>query len=68
MQGFMGQTGLSFFVAWVVATVVMGTELGAAEKGCPRWISVMPLNADNIASVSEDAAMLGDETIVDGIA
>ena len=35
---------------------------------CPRWISVMPLNADNIASVSEDAVALGDETIIDGIA
>lgn len=35
---------------------------------CPRWISVMPLNADNIESVAADAAMLGDETIVDGIA
>ncbi len=35
---------------------------------CPRWISVMPLNADNIASVSADATMLGDETIIDGIA
>ncbi len=35
---------------------------------CPRWVSVMPLNGDNAASVSDDAVMVGDETIIDGIA
>ena len=42
------------------------TLLGAVA--CPLWISVMPLNVDNAASVSDDAVMLGEETIIDGIA
>ena len=42
------------------------TLLGAVA--CPLWISVMPLNAGNAASVSDDAVMLGEETIIDGIA
>ena len=46
----------------------LSLALSAAGKGCPHWISVMPLNADNIESIAADAAMLGDETIVDGIA
>ena len=49
------------------------TDSGASRTlsgavACPRWISVMPLNGDNAASVSDDAVMLGDETIIDGIA
>lgn len=42
------------------------TLLGAVA--CPLWISVMPINGDNAASVSDDAVMLGEETIIDGIA
>ena len=41
--------------------------VGAFASESPRWISVMPLNADNIESISEDAIALGNDTFVDGI-
>jgi len=55
----------------IAAALVAAASAGAATSvamECPHWISVMPLNANNIASVSEDAAMLGNETVIDGIA
>ena len=59
-----------FAVAALTASAHEARRGGAApaEVACPRWISVMPLNADNVESVSADAAMLGEDTIVDGIA
>lgn len=44
------------------------SALTALAVECPRWISVMPLNADNVEAVSADAAQLGNETVVDGVA
>ena len=44
------------------------TRTLSGAVACPLWISVMPLNVDNAASVSDDAVMLGEETIIDGIA
>ena len=40
----------------------------AATDACPHWLSVMPLNEGNAASIAADAVALGEETIIDGIA
>ena len=64
---------VSLQFAAVAATSQPNNQAGVCAAGlpgvaCPRWISVMPLNAGDVESISEDAAMLGNETIVDGIA
>ena len=49
--------------------VSMEKAVGKADDArLPRWISVMPLRADIMDDVCADAAALGNETIVDGIA
>ena len=53
--------------------VALGAALAAAGSlaaadACPHWISVMPLNGDNLDWIVADAADLGNRTVVDGIA
>ena len=47
------------------------TVVAHAEKpvdACPRWVAVLPLDKGNAASIAKDAAALGEETFIDGIA
>ena len=55
-------------VAGALLAVAAAAAMGAEAVDCPRWISVMPLRDGILESVTADAAALGNDTIVDGIA
>ena len=54
----------------LAVTVVAPAEEPIRRQGdaCPRWVAVLPLNKGNAASIAKDAAALGEETFIDGIA
>ena len=55
--------------AFLLAALAAAGLVRAEEaNACPRWIAVLPLNKGNAASIAKDAAALGEETFVDGIA
>ena len=55
--------------AFLLAALAAASLVRAEEaNACPRWIAVLPLNKGNAASIAKDAAALGEETFVDGIA
>jgi len=39
-----------------------------AFADCPHWISVMPLNGNQLDELAHDCADLGNTTFIDGIA
>ena len=57
-------------VVALAVTVVAPAEEPIRRQGdaCPRWVAVLPLNKGNAASIAKDAAALGEETFIDGIA
>ncbi|MBQ6340370.1 MAG: hypothetical protein IJI36_14620, partial [Kiritimatiellae bacterium] len=60
---------LLMLVALAVTAVVHAEEPTRRQgDACPRWVAVLPLNKGNAASIAKDAAALGEETFIDGIA
>ena len=55
-------------VVVALAAAASAVAFDADSADCPRWISVMPLRESILESVAADAAALGNDTIVDGIA
>ena len=51
----------------IVLSAVFASAAVFAD-GCPHWISVMPLAADDAEGIAADAVAQGNETIVDGVA
>ena len=60
--------GCCLGIAFLASGLPPETSMAEDTKGCPRWISVMPLAEDDVDGVASDAVAQGDETIVDGIA
>ena len=62
-----GKQKMKRLLAGVGCCLVACLAAGAGTDGCPHWISVMPLAADDAEGLAADAVAQGNETIVDGI-